>query len=102
MRLHVHASSFPKVYVYFILKVAWLTDKQQLTWEPASSLPQSLIDEFECGQYTQQISTTTDASYGLISHTFGIAKRDVTHSPQAKSLKTTVPAVEPGYDRLGL
>ena len=84
------------------LQVAWLANKQQLTWEPASCLPQSLIDEYECGQYTQRIITTTDASYGAINHSLAIEKHDLTHPPQTKSLKTTMSATEPGYDTLGL
>ena len=72
------------------LQVAWLGHKHRLTWEPASSISQSLIEEFECGNCTQVI-TTTDASYGVINHTLNVEKHDVTRPPQAKSMKTSEP-----------
>lgn len=76
-------------YMSTFLQVAWLGHKQRLTWEPASSPSQSLIDEFECGNYTQEVITTTDASYGVINHTLTVEKHDVTRPPQAKSMETS-------------
>lgn len=86
------------VALHCFFQVAWLANKEQLTWEPASSLPQSLIDEYECGQSNQKITTTTDKSYGVINHTLVVGKHDFTCPPQSKALKATVPNPESGYD----
>lgn len=72
------------------MKVAWLASNERLTWEPASALPQSLIDEFENGNPHHQVTTTKDASFGVINHTLVVAESDFTSPPPAKSSKVAI------------
>lgn len=79
------------------MQVAWLESEHRLTWEPASALPRSLIDEFESEHCDQQFVTITNTSYGVINHTLTIEKVDSTNPPQAKALKRDTPTSESGY-----
>lgn len=67
-----------------------------MTWEPATSLPQALIDEFEEGECNQHVTVSTDACYGMVSHTLVVTKRDLTHPPQAKQHRKMNPTSDPG------
>lgn len=48
------------------VQVAWLSSNERLTWEPASALPQSLIEN---SSSHQEVITT---GYGVINHTLSL------------------------------
>ena len=81
---------------FFLPQVAWLANKETMTWEPATSLPQVLIDEFEGGECNQHVTVSTDACYGMVSHTLVVTKHDSKHPPQAKKQRKTNPTSDPG------
>ena len=59
-----------------------------MTWEPASTLPQALIDEFESGVVsTEAIITDTK---------FGVGTSSATDSSPPKRRKTTALPSDPG------
>ena len=65
-----------------------MANSEKLTWEPASALPQSLIDEFEneSSNY-KEITTITDTSYGAINHTLVVSEPESMNPPPTKSPK---------------
>ena len=88
------------IYLYKLnctsLQVAWLGQEERMTWEPASTLPQVLIEEFESGMVgTGQM--ITDARFGVFNHTLVVETSKVPDAPLAKKLKTTNPLSNPGY-----
>ena len=64
-----------------------------MTWEPASALPQSLIDEFENGKVRVQ-NDVTETRFGVVNHTLTV---DVCHAPEAKKQKTAHISLDTGY-----
>ena len=77
--------------------MSWLANKEKITWEPAASLPQSVIDEFENEHQNHHVITTTETSYGRINCTLNVAKCNPPHTPLATPPETTVVASEPRY-----
>lgn len=76
-------------------QVAWIGTRERVTWEPESSLPQCLINEFESHEvYKQDI--LTDASFGVINHTVVISKLHIAKPPSTKQIKCTFPSSDPG------
>jgi hypothetical protein len=67
-----------------------------VTWEPASSLPQALVDEFESG-VTGREDVVTESSYGLVNHTLVVTTLNTGEPSEAKRVKKTVPPSQPGY-----
>jgi hypothetical protein len=66
-----------------------------MTWEPASTLPQVLIEEFESGMVgTGQM--ITDARFGVVNHTLVVETSKAPDAPLAKKPKTTNPLSNPG------
>lgn len=78
------------------IQVAWLGQQEQMTWEPASTLPQSLIDEFEGGVIGVG-ETITNTQFGAINHTLVVATSCDTASSPAKKLKTVPVPSDSGY-----
>jgi len=67
-----------------------------MTWEPASTLPQALIDEFESGVVgTEEV--ITDTRFGVVNHTLVVATSSGADASPAKKLKTAVLPSDPGY-----
>ena len=64
--------------------MAWLGQEGKLTWEPSSSLPKKLIDEFHKGLSFNEL-VNTSRSFGAINHTLVMASEGV--QPKAKKLK---------------
>ena len=83
------------VYGTHTFQIAWIDSTDRVTWEPASALPLTLIDEFERNDVCTQ-ETITDSSFGVINHTAVVKKSDPTMAPSAKLLKTTVFTSEAG------
>ena len=56
--------------------MAWFEESNQerITWESESSLPQSLIDEYESGKVEEEL--VTDSRFGIRSQTIVMGKRD--------------------------
>ena len=57
--------------IYLVLLctwVAWLGQVEKLTWEPSSSLPEGLINDFHKGLSSNEL-VSTSINYGAISHT---------------------------------
>ena len=99
---HVHVSimyvcmlEFIDDIMYMCFQVAWLESKAKVTWECASSLPQSLVDEFEAN-VVSNVDILTNASFGVINHTVVISKADPANPPPPKLAKYTPPAADPG------
>ena len=70
-----------------------------MTWQPASTLPQALIDEFE----SVMVSTgaiITDTKFGVAHHTLVVGRSSATDSSPPKRLKTTALTSDPGYCRI--
>ena len=62
--------------------------RQHATWEPASSVPQDLVAEFEAGVTTEaNVDTTT--LYDHVSNTMTMTKRTATQ-PEAKKRRTSM------------
>jgi len=55
----------------YYFKVAWFGVEEKITWEPASTLPQSLVDEFESGCTAEEV--LHGSRYGVKSHTIKLA-----------------------------
>ena len=83
------------VYGTHTFQVAWMDSTDRVTWEPASALPLTLIDEFKCNNVCTK-ETITDSSFGVINHTAVVKKSDPTKTPPAKLLKTTAFTSEVG------
>ena len=64
--------------------MAWLGKEEKLTWEPSSSLPKELIDDFHKGVSSNEM-VNTSRSYGAISHTLVMASKGI--PPKAKKMK---------------
>lgn len=79
------------------LQVAWLGHKEQMTWEPASTLPQVLIDEFESGTGLDE-QIITDIRFGVVNHTVVMATSGAKDAPPQKKAKTKVSPSDSGYD----
>ena len=65
--------------------MAWLGNKQVLTWEPASNLPQLLVDEYEKGICPDE-ATLSESKYGVVNHTL-ILERHKEGPPEFKKQK---------------
>jgi len=70
----------------YYFKVAWF-GVEEITWEPASTLPQNLVDEFESGCAAEEV--LHDSRYGVRSHTIIVPARQSEETPPAKKLKRT-------------
>lgn len=69
-----------------------------MTWEPASTLPQVLIDEFESGTGLDE-QMITDIRFGVVNHTLVMAPSGTKDAPpQKKKAKTKVSPSDSGYD----
>lgn len=77
-------------------QVAWFGCDEKMMWEPASSLPQTLINEFEEGVICKE-SVVTDPSYGVMTHTLVVTKSSAAEPPHAKQARKSIPTSEPGY-----
>ena len=77
-------------------QVAWLGQEEQMTWEPASTLPQVLINEFESGMVSTG-QMITDTKFGVVNHTLVVTTSSATGVSPAKKLKTSVLHPDPGY-----
>lgn len=75
------------------LKVAWFGEETKITWEPASTLPQKLIDEFEKGGTTGEV--IHDSRYGVHSHTTIVSTLETEEPPPTKKQKHA--HLEKGY-----
>lgn len=65
----------------------WLGRSEvHVSWEPESSLPQSVVREFETGQKMQTVTNTAD-SYGLVSCTL-VPLASSVGSPITKKART--------------
>lgn len=73
------------MYLVLTIQVAWLGPEDKMTWEPASSLAQALVDDYERG-VTYCETTETETSYGVISHKLTVSECD-TVEPQPKRRK---------------
>ena len=62
------------------------------TWEPAISLPQALIQQFEDGVVTET-SLQSEAQYGHVSNTLTVAQRK-SDSPDPKRMRLERPCHE--------
>lgn len=78
------------------LKVAWFGPEEKISWEPASSLPQSLIDEFEKGTTDGEI--LYDSRYHVQCRTVIVPDKDAKEASPAEKKKTA--QCERGYDSL--
>ena len=76
------------------LKVAWIGNEEKITWEPASTLPEIIVKEFEDGLSTSEETLLTKSKYGITSHT--IITSQQLPAP-AKRSKTDSPSVEEKY-----
>lgn len=76
-------------------QVAWLGRAEQMTWEPASTLPQALIDEFESGVVSTE-AIITDTKFGVVHHTLVVGTSSATDSSPPKRRKTTALPSAPG------
>lgn len=54
-----------------------------MTWEPVSSLAQSLIDDFEKGVIHEEV-TETETSFGVVSHKLTVSEVDKPDLPPKK------------------
>ncbi len=91
MSLSVYVHDHEILQVHNPFQVAWIGQKERTTWEPASVLPQALIDEFEGGVVNEQ-RTVTDSKYGVVNHTIVVTTVDAAHAPPSKKTKTTIPS----------
>lgn len=60
-----------------------------MTWEPESSLANSLIDDFEKGVLYEE-SSETEVSFGVTSHTLTVSKVNKVGPPPKKKFHTEV------------
>ena len=57
-----------------MVQVVWLGCNEKLTWEPSSSLPQHLVEEFESNEPCAE-EVLSDSSYGVVNHTLTVRKK---------------------------
>ena len=63
--------------------MAWLGQKEKVTWESSSSLPKSLIEDFHKGLSSNEM--VTSRNYGAINHTLVMASESI--PPKVKKIK---------------
>ena len=54
--------------------MAWLGCEEKITWEPSSSLTQSLINEYEQAVLCTE-AIQTDARFGAVHHTLTVKSK---------------------------
>ena len=80
------------------LQVAWVGCEQEITWKLASTVPQSLIAEFEAGISSKQETLSTEPKYGVITHSlFTSAEPMHGDEPPEKRKKVATTNMEKGY-----
>lgn len=80
-------------------KVAWLGTKEKVTWEVESSLPESLIKEYESGDTLQEDTLSTEPKYGIVSHTVIATKASKdANQPQPKPKRQKLQGFDAGWD----
>lgn len=76
--------------------MAWLGCEEKITWEPPSSLTQSMIDEFEKGELCTE-SVQTDARFGAVHHTLTVKTKATSEPPPSKKPNHAVVKFTNGY-----
>lgn len=66
--------------------MAWL-ETEKLTWELASTLPDTLIKEYETERHPSEIILTETKQLGVLNHTLVIADSDCMSEHPAKKMK---------------
>lgn len=77
------------------LQVAWLGQNEELTCEPASTLPRRLIDEFESGMISNG-EIISNSRFGVVHHTLVVATSCAKDVPPAKQQKKNCSKLQPG------
>ena len=67
--------------------MAWLGCEEKITWEPSSSLTQSLINEYEQGVLCTE-AIQTDARFGAVHHTLTVKSKVISEPPSKKPNRT--------------
>lgn len=81
-----------------MLKVAWIGSKKEVTWEPASSVPQELVKEFEEGITSSMETLSSEKKYGVIAYTTVNTPTVTAEVPPKKRQKLVdVPSISEGY-----
>ena len=63
--------------------MSWLGCEEKITWEPSSSLSQTLINEFEKGVlYTEAVQA--DVRFGAMHHTLTVTTKVISEPPLKK------------------
>ena len=68
---------------------------EKTTWEPASALPKSLVEEFEHGLIGVE-HTITDTTFGVVNHTLFVDVVSATDESPTKKHKAASPHVTQG------
>lgn len=102
MRHIIRYTCFDHVKLYdleqdFLLQVAWL-EKENETWELASTLPESLVQEYE-NDILPAESTLSEMKYGTISHMVIFGENNSAAEPPAKKKKGCI-EWDKGYDKM--
>jgi len=80
-------------FYFVLLQVLWLGVPQcKATWEPASSVPQDLMADFEAG-VTTEVDIDTTSAYGHVSNTMTVTHKPVSQ-PEVKKRKEERPCHE--------
>lgn len=79
------------------IQVAWISSQNDLSWEPASSLPHSLVKEFEDGIKLSMETVSSEPQYGVITHTLINSPDPTLEAPPEKCQRIVPPNFKPGY-----
>ena len=90
------------MYPSAVIQLAWMGSQHDLSWEPASSVPQSLIKEFEQGIQLSRETVSSEPQYGVITHTLINSSDHTFEAPPEKRQRIVPPTFKVGYGKVVL